>query len=98
MNDYIERGDSLEESFYHAMRLTGKPIIFTGLVLGVGVGTWIFATLKFQADMGILLTFMFVVNMLGAILVMPALARWFLVPKIKSVQKKAVLQPVEVGG
>ncbi len=96
MNDYIERGESLEESFYHAMRLTGKPIIFTGVVLGVGVGAWIFASLKFQADMGILLTFMFVVNMLGAIIVMPALARWFLRGKIKSIQNKAVEQPIDL--
>ncbi len=83
MDDYISRGESLEESFYQAMRLTGKPIIFTGVVLGVGVGAWIFAPLKFQADMGILLTFMFVVNMLGAIIVMPALARWLLRSKLK---------------
>ncbi len=96
MNDYIERGESLEESFYHAMRLTGKPIIFTGLVLGVGVGMWIIAPLKFQADMGILLTFMFVVNMLGAILVMPALARWLLGAKLKSVKKNAVDKPIDL--
>ena len=41
-----------------------------------GVATWIFSPLKFQADMGILLTFMFVVNMLGAIVLLPALAHW----------------------
>lgn len=96
MNDYIDRGLSLEESFYHAMRLTGKPIIFTGMVLGVGVGAWIFASLKFQADMGILLTFMFVVNMLGAILVMPALARFLLGAKIKSAQAKLAEQPIDL--
>ena len=96
MNDYIERGATLSEACYHAMRLTGKPIIFTGLVLGVGVGAWIFAPLKFQADMGILLTFMFVVNMLGAIIVMPALARWLLGPKFRSVRAKAALQPIKL--
>ncbi len=31
---------------------------------------------KYQADMGVLLTILFVVNRLGAILVLPALARW----------------------
>jgi len=40
------------------------------------VATWIFSPLKFQADMGILLTFMFLVNMLGAIVLLPALAHW----------------------
>lgn len=82
----LEQGQSLEDAFVSAMHSTGRPVIFTGMVLGVGVGAWIFAPLKFQADMGIMLTFMFVVNMLGAILVMPALARWLLIPKIKSAQ------------
>ncbi len=41
----------------------------------LGVGTWAFSALKFQADMGVLLAFMFLFNMLGATLVMPALAR-----------------------
>ncbi|MBV1931594.1 MAG: MMPL family transporter, partial [Porticoccaceae bacterium] len=96
MNDYIDRGETLSESCYHAMRLTGKPIIFTGMVLGVGVGAWMFAPLKFQADMGILLTFMFVVNMLGAIIVMPALARWFLGPRIKAAQEKIASKPIDL--
>ncbi len=81
MNEFLNSGDDLEEAFYKAMRLTGKPVIFTGLTLGAGVCTWIFANLQFQADMGILLTFMFLVNMLGAILVLPALARWLIKPK-----------------
>ena len=53
-------------------------MIFTGITLGIGVFTWIFSPLQLQADMGILLTFMFIVNMLGAILVLPALASWIL--------------------
>ena len=52
----------------------------TGLTLAFGVGAWIFSPLKFQADMGILLTFMFLVNMLGAIVLLPALAAWLLRP------------------
>lgn len=84
LGEYIERGESLEDAFIHAMHTTGRPVIFTGVVLGVGVGAWIFAPLKFQADMGIMLTFMFVVNMIAAIVVMPALARWLLIPKIKA--------------
>jgi predicted RND superfamily exporter protein len=40
------------------------------------VSSWIFSDLKFQADMGLLLTFMFLVNMLGAIILLPAMARW----------------------
>jgi predicted RND superfamily exporter protein len=44
----------------------------------LSIATWAFSNLKFQADMGILLAFMFLVNMLGAILLLPALAAWLL--------------------
>jgi hypothetical protein len=43
------------------------------------VATWIFSPIKFQADMGVLLAFMFVWNMVGALLLLPALA-YFLLP------------------
>jgi predicted RND superfamily exporter protein len=78
MSGFLRTGDTLEDAYYKAMRLTGKAVIFIGLSLAVGVCTWIFAPLKFQADMGVLLTFLFVTNMLGAILIFPALARWLL--------------------
>ena len=55
---------------------TGSAVVFTGLTLAIGVSTWIFSELKFQADMGVLLTFMFLVNMIAAIVILPALARW----------------------
>ena len=58
------------------MRVTGASIIFTGITLAIGVVTWVFSPLQFQADIGIMLTFMFFVNMLGAILLLPALAAW----------------------
>jgi len=54
----------------------GTAIVFTGVTMAIGVGTWIFAPLKFQADMGVLLVFMFLVNVLGAMLLLPALAYW----------------------
>jgi predicted RND superfamily exporter protein len=61
---------------FQAFKDTGAAIVFTGLTLGAGVSMWIFSDLKFQADMGLLLTFMFLVNMLGAIVLLPAMARW----------------------
>ena len=65
-----------EEALIETFRMTGSAVVFTGLTLAVGVSTWIFSELKFQADMGIMLTFMFLLNMLGAILLLPAIARW----------------------
>lgn len=73
---HLAAGLEFDEALFLSFRQTGSAVIFTGLTLGMGVSTWIFSGLKYQADMGILLTFMFVVNMLGAILLLPALARW----------------------
>ena len=66
----------LREAFYEAMRQRGTAAVFTAVTMSIGVGTWAFSALKFQADMGILLAFMFLVNVLGAIFLLPALACW----------------------
>ncbi len=72
----IREGKPLELALYKAFATMGTSVVFTGFALAVGVGTWAFSALKFQADMGVLLAFMFLFNMLGAMLLMPALARW----------------------
>lgn len=71
MQDY---GNALPEAFYEALRQRGTAAVFTAVTMGIGVGSWAFSALKFQSDMGILLAFMFLVNMLGAVLLLPALA------------------------
>ncbi len=70
-------GAGLREAFYLAMCQRGTAAVFTALTMSIGVCTWAFAPLKFQADMGVLLSFMFLVNVLGAIFLLPALAAWF---------------------
>ena len=81
MQEYLEAGDSVHDAYLKTMRVTGASIIFTGITLAIGVVTWVFSPLQFQADIGIMLTFMFFVNMLGAIILLPALAAWFVRPK-----------------
>jgi uncharacterized protein len=81
MKEFLDRGLSLTESYFRALKLTGTAVIFTGLTLAVGVGTWIFSALQFQADMGVLLSFFFLMNMVGAIILLPALLRWLVRPK-----------------
>ncbi len=71
-----DEGLPLREAYFKTLRITGVGVVFTGITLAIGVATWMFSPLKFQADMGVLLTFMFLVNMLGAILLLPALAYW----------------------
>ena len=77
MREFLDRGMSISESYFMALKLTGAAVLFTGATLAVGVGTWIFSELQFQADMGILLSFFFLANMLGAVLLLPAILRWF---------------------
>jgi hypothetical protein len=74
---------SVQEAYLRTLKTTGFGVLFTGVTLAIGVATWIFAPLKFQADMGILLTFMFLLNMTGAILLLPALAAWLFSPASK---------------
>jgi uncharacterized protein len=81
MQEYLRQGRSVREAFHETLRVTGASVVFTGITLAIGVVTWVFSPLKFQADVGILLTFLFLVNMLGAILVLPALAAWLVKPK-----------------
>ena len=69
-----EKGN-LVDAYFEALKSTGTAVAFTGLTLAVGVGTWIYSPIKFQGDMGLMLTFMFFWNMLGALLFLPALAR-----------------------
>ena len=76
----MKAGDSLVEAYYGALLATGKVVLLTGLTLAIAVATWVFSPIKFQADMGILLAFMFLVNMLGALILLPALA-WLLLPR-----------------
>ena len=71
---------NIETAFFEALRERGTAAVFTAITMSVGVGSWAFSALKFQADMGILLAFMFLVNMLGAILLLPALAALLLKP------------------
>jgi hypothetical protein len=58
----------------------GNVVLMTGLTLALAVGTWVASPIKFQADMGILLAFMFVWNMVGALVLLPALAHFLLRP------------------
>ncbi|MBE1301659.1 MAG: MMPL family transporter [Alteromonadaceae bacterium] len=77
MSQKLKDGVACRDAYFEALKERGSAVLFTGITLAIGVSTWVFSTLKFQMDMGILLTFMFIVNMLGAILVLPAIAAFF---------------------
>lgn len=76
----MRQGASLSQAYYHALLFTGKIVMLTGITLAIGVVTWVASPIKFQADMGLLLAFMFLWNMLGALVLLPALAHFLLKP------------------
>ncbi len=77
----MREGENLSQAYYRALVFTGKVVMLTGVTLAVGVAIWSFSSIKFQADMGILLAFMFLWNMLGALILLPALACFILKPR-----------------
>ncbi|VVQ22365.1 hypothetical protein PS914_06778 [Pseudomonas fluorescens] len=71
-------GLSLTEAYKNSVAFTGKVVALVGITLAAGVITWAWSPIKFQADMGILLTFMFIWNMIGALVLIPALSHFLL--------------------
>jgi len=64
----------LREAYGRALQFTGKVVALVGITLAAGVATWALSPIKFQADMGILLAFMFLWNMVSAMILIPALS------------------------
>jgi predicted RND superfamily exporter protein len=75
---HLEEGKDLATAFYEALNERGTAMVFTAVTMTIGVATWAFSALKFQADMGVLLAFMFFLNMVGALFLLPALAAFLL--------------------
>ncbi|NML47063.1 MMPL family transporter [Ramlibacter sp. G-1-2-2] len=92
----MREGKSLSEAYYRALLFTGKVVMLTGITLAIGVVTWVASPIKFQADMGVLLAFMFLWNMLGALVLLPALGHFLLRPKARSVTVAAPASGAEV--
>jgi len=78
---YLKMGHDIGTAYTETQKMTGKAVFFTGVTLAVGVATWMFSPIKFQADMGILLTFMFLWNMVGALVLLPALSSFLIKPE-----------------
>ncbi|MNE73532.1 Membrane transport protein mmpL8 [compost metagenome] len=80
---WLRAGASLEQAYSRALMFVGKVVLLTGMTLAAGVATWMFSPIKFQADMGLLLAFMFLVNMFGALVLLPSIAYFMLKPTIQ---------------
>jgi predicted RND superfamily exporter protein len=72
LESFLRAGLPLQEAYYQTLKSTGKAVLFTGLC---------------QADMGLMLTFMLLWNMFGALWLLPALARFLIKPEKLAGQK-----------
>lgn len=81
LESYFREGMDLKEAYLNTLKTTGRAVLFTGLTLGVGVATWYFSAVQFQKDMGILLVFMFLWNMVGALWLLPVFVHFLVDPK-----------------
>jgi predicted RND superfamily exporter protein len=87
------QGQTLAQAYRRALQFTGKVVALVGVTLAAGVVTWVMSPIKFQADMGILLAFMFIWNMVGAVLLIPALSHFLLQSKKERAAPFAATQP-----
>ncbi|MES2148517.1 MAG: MMPL family transporter [Pseudomonadota bacterium] len=81
LQHFLDQGMDLKRAYFETLKGTGAAVALTGVTLALGVLTWVWSDIKFQADMGLLLTFMFLWNMVGAIVMIPALAALIVRPK-----------------
>ena len=93
LKHHLHDGMPLLEAWALSLHERGRSVLFTAATMSVGVGSWAFSALKFQSDMGLLLAFMFLVNVLGAMLLLPALA--WLLSQIARVFARGKAQPAE---
>jgi len=91
--DAAAAGFRAQEAYFKTLKLTGKAVAFTGLTLSIGVFTWLWSGLQFQRDMGKLLVFMFMANMFGALLLLPAIASFIIKPKVLAPGEVPVFKP-----
>jgi predicted RND superfamily exporter protein len=63
----------IDEAVQRAVRTTGMAVSFTATCIVGGIFPWVFSNLRFQAEMAQLLSILMVINMLGAITIVPSL-------------------------
>ncbi len=91
---HLGEGSTIQVAMERALEFEAMATVFTALTLAVGVVTWSFSELKFQADMGKLLAFMFMVNLVMAMTALPAFAviLELVFPRKRPVKASALLQ------
>jgi hypothetical protein len=69
----LAQGHDLKESTYTALVTSGKAVAFTALTLVASVLFWYWSSIRFDAEMGLLLAVWMFVSMLGAMTILPVM-------------------------
>ncbi len=73
-----KRGHDIDEAIRVAITTTGMAVFFTGSTLVGGIIFWYFiSSLRFAADMSLLMSIVLAANMVGAMLLVPAMTSMF---------------------
>ncbi len=70
--EYIPTQD-LKAAIPIALATTGRAVVVTAITMVTGIIFWYFSPLRFQAEMGLLLSIVLVMNLLGALFLLPTL-------------------------
>jgi predicted RND superfamily exporter protein len=70
--EVAECGGDIDEAVRRSIRTTGMAVTFTASTIVGGIFTWAASSLRFQAEMAQLLVILMVINMIGAITIVPA--------------------------
>jgi len=73
----LRQGLPLRTAIYTSLETSGKAVFFTGATVALGVFSWVFSNIRLQARLGVILGSLLILNMLGALILLPALISIF---------------------
>lgn len=73
MKEEYSKSKDLNATIITSIVTTGKAITFTAITIAVGVFIWYFSYIRFQAEMGLLLSVVTIFHLLGTLFFLPAL-------------------------
>jgi predicted RND superfamily exporter protein len=68
--------DDLDGALIEGVATAGKAVLYTAFLISAAIAFWVFSPLRFQAEMGYQLLIILTMNMLGGLLLLPALISW----------------------
>jgi hypothetical protein len=87
IEEYRDNKRDLNDAIAVALGTSGKAVVYIGITFICGLGFWALSQLMFQALMGLFLAIILVINILGALFVVPSFIALFK-PKFITASRK----------